>query len=281
MYTVMCYPNGGIVDDCIVYRRAADDFLIVLNAGNIDKDLAWLREHCSALADVIDESEATALIAVQGPKAVALVDALSPAACASIARFHFASADVAGVPCMVARTGYTGEDGFELACPANRAADLWNAVVEAGAAPIGLGARDTLRLEARLCLYGNDIDETTTPYEAGLGWVVKLEHGEFVGREALVAHKQAGISRRLIGFRVDGKGTPRHGWELIAETGDKTSEAIGHVTSGGPAPTVGGSVGIGYAPDAHSKPGTRLLARSSHKLVPVEIVKGPFYKRAT
>src|SRR5690606_27833666 len=139
-----------------------------------------------------------------------------------------------------------------------------------GAVPCGLGARDTLRLEARLCLYGNDLDETISPYEAGLGWVVKLDHApNFVGRDALVRQKQDGVDRKLIGFRVSGKGTPRHGWELVAANGDSASEAIGAVTSGGPAPTVGGSIGMGYVPNQLSAPGTALLARSRHKLVPI------------
>ncbi len=281
LYTVVCLPSGGIVDDCIVYRRAADDFRIVVNAANIAKDEAHFRAHAGDLCEIVNRSDETALIAVQGPRARALSAELGGAGLMDIESFHFGPGEIAGKPIVAARTGYTGEDGFELFVAAADARAVWDALLGAGAAPCGLGARDTLRLEAKLCLYGNDIDETTTPLEAGLAWVVKLDkldHAAFVGREALVAQKQAGIPRRLIGFRVDGKGTPRAGWELI---GDAGSEAIGRVTSGGPAPTVGGSIGIGYVPDAHSKPGTRLLARSRHKLVPVEIVKGPFYKRST
>jgi aminomethyltransferase len=285
LYTVVCLPSGGIVDDCIVYRRAADDFRIVVNAANIAKDEAHFREHAGDLCEIVNRSDETALIAVQGPRARALTAELSAgsgsASMLDIKGFHFGPGVIAGKPIVAARTGYTGEDGFELFVAATDARAVWDALLQGGATPCGLGARDTLRLEARLCLYGNDIDETTTPYEAGLAWVVKLEHADFVGREALVRQKQAGIPRRLIGFRVTNKGTPRHGWELIAGDSDKDSEAIGHVTSGGPAPTVGGSIGMGYVPEQFSQPGTRLLARSSHKLVPVEIVKGPFYKRAT
>ncbi len=285
LYTVVCLPSGGIVDDCIVYRRAADDFRIVVNASNIAKDEAHFREHAGDLCEIVNRSDETALIAVQGPRARAIAAELGGAGLLDIKGFHFGPGEIAGKPIVAARTGYTGEDGFELFVAATDARAVWDALISAGATPCGLGARDTLRLEAKLCLYGNDIDETTTPYEAGLGWVVKLDHAEFVGREALVAQKQAGIPRRLIGFRTipesKSKGTPRHGWELIADGGDKTSEALGQVTSGGPAPTLGGCVGMGYVPTEHSKPGTRLLARSRHKLVPVEIVKGPFYKRAT
>src|SRR5690606_35430590 len=281
LYTVVCLPSGGIVDDCIVYRRAADDFRIVVNAANIAKDERHFREHAGDLCEIVNRSDETALIAVQGPRARAITAELGGPSLLEVKGFHFGPGVIAGVPIVAARTGYTGEDGFELFVAATEARAVWDALLAAGVKPCGLGARDTLRLEARLCLYGNDIDESTSPYEAGLAWVVKLDHGEFVGRDALLKQKQAGIPRRLIGFRVTGKGTPRHGWELVAEDGDQHAEALGQVTSGGPAPTVGGSVGMGYVPESHSQPGTRLLARSSHKLVPVEIVKGPFYKRVT
>jgi aminomethyltransferase len=287
LYTVVCLPDGGIVDDCIVYRRAADDFRIVVNASNIAKDAAHFREYAGDLCDIVDRSDETALIAVQGPQARAIAARLSdPAGGPSlldIQGFHFGPGTIAGKPIVAARTGYTGEDGFELFCAPADARAIWDALVEAGATPCGLGARDTLRLEAKLCLYGNDIDATTSPYEAGLGWVVKLDHGDprdrFIGHTVLAGQKRAGVTRRLIGFKVTGKGTPRPGWELIPADGDKATPAIGAVTSGGPAPTVGGSIGIGYVADSHSGAGTPLLARSSHKLVPVEIVKGPFYKR--
>jgi len=285
LYTVVCLDNGGIVDDCIVYRRASDDFRIVVNASNIAKDEAHFREHAGDLCEIVNRSDETALIAVQGPRARALAAEFGGASLLDIASFHFGPGQIAGKPVVAARTGYTGEDGFELFVAATDARAVWDALVAAGAVACGLGARDTLRLEARLCLYGNDIDATTSPYEAGLAWVVKLDHnlghGEFVGREALRQHKQDGVDRKLIGFRVTGKGTPRPGWELIAAEGDKHSEALGAVTSGGPAPTVGGSIGMGYVPTHLSAPGTALLARSRHKLVPVEIVKGAFYKRAT
>lgn len=279
LYTVVCLPNGGIVDDCIIYRRAADNYRIVVNAANIAKDEDHFRAHAGDLCEIVNRSDETALIAVQGPRARSLTANLGGPSLLDIKPFHFGPGLIADKPIVAARTGYTGEDGFEIFVAAIDARAVWDALLQAGATPCGLGARDTLRLEARLSLYGNDIDETTTPWEAGLGWVVKLDHGEFVGREALIKQKEAGIKRRLIGFRVTGKGTPRNGWDLLPADGTKESEPIGNVTSGGPAPTVGGSIGLGYVPEQFSQPGTQLLARSSHKLVPVEIVKGAFYKR--
>jgi aminomethyltransferase len=282
LYTVMCTPAGGIVDDCIVYRRSASEFLIVLNASNTSKDLAWLREHAGPLAEVIDESEATALIAVQGPRAVSLVAGLADQALQDVPRFHFARCLIAGVPCMAARTGYTGEDGFELACPAERAAALWTALLEAGSGegllPVGLGARDTLRLEARLCLYGNDIDETTSPYEAGLGWVVALDGtGEFVGKEALRRQKAEGVQRQLIGFRIDGRGIARHGYPIVDR--QRQPAALGQVTSGTSGISVGGAIGMGYVPVAYATPGTEITVDCRGKDVPAQVVKGPFYRR--
>jgi aminomethyltransferase len=279
LYTVMCNQRGGIVDDCIVYRRAADDYLIVLNAGNVAKDLAWMRDNVADLVDIRDESAATALIAVQGPTAVALVDALSPVELTHVARFGFAPAPVAGVPCLAARTGYTGEDGFELACPADQAPVLWNALLDKGAVPAGLGARDTLRLEARLCLYGNDIDETTTPYEAGLGWVVKPDAGDFIGKDALLEQKRVGMGRQLVGFVVEGRGIARHGYSVVDRSRADGEQTVGEVTSGTTAITVGGAIGMAYVPVAVATPGTRITIDCRGKDVAATIVKGPFYRR--
>ncbi|KIG15112.1 Aminomethyltransferase [Enhygromyxa salina] len=278
LYTAVCLPSGGIVDDCIVYRQGPERVRIVVNASNIAKDEAHFREHVGGMCEIVNRSDETALIAVQGPRALALCGQLSPRLL-EIGGFHFGPGEIAGKPVVAARTGYTGEDGFELFVAAADARAVWDALVAGGATPCGLGARDTLRLEAKLCLYGNDIDATTTPLEAGLGWVVKLGAGAFVGSEALAAQKRDGVQRQLIGFRVQGKGTPRHGWELVASA-EANAEVIGHVTSGGPAPTVGGSVGIGYVRTGHHKADTVIAARSKHKLVPVEVVKGPFYRRA-
>jgi aminomethyltransferase len=285
LYTVMCLPSGGIVDDCIVYQRAAGDYLIVVNASNTDKDLAWICEHAGPVAEVADESEATGLIAVQGPRAVPLVDRLADTDLAAVRRFRFVRCQVAGVPCLAARTGYTGEDGFELACPAERAADLWTAILDdgeaEGLAPIGLGARDTLRLEARLSLYGNDIDETTTPLEAGLGWVVALDAGDFIGKEALLRQKAEGLARKLVGFRIEGRGIARHGYAIVdrSRPGGPEAQIIGRVTSGTSGITAGGAIGMGYVPAALAAPGTSLTIDCRGKDVSAEVVKGPFYRR--
>ena len=278
LYTAVCYADGGIVDDCIVYRRGPEDIRIVVNASNIAKDEAHFREHVGGMCEIVNRSDETALIAVQGPKARALVAELAGAQLNEIAGFHFGSGQIAGKDIVAARTGYTGEDGYELFVASDDARAVWDALVAGGAQPCGLGARDTLRLEAKLCLYGNDIDATTSPLEAGLGWVTKLKAGPFVGSEALAKQKAEKVTRKLIGFRVQGKGTPRPGWELLASAAPE-AEVIGRVTSGGPAPTLGGSVGIGYVATGHHKAGTVIAARSKHKILPLEIVKGPFYRR--
>jgi aminomethyltransferase len=276
----MCLPSGGIVDDCIVYRRAADHVLVVVNASNIEKDLAWMKEQAAALCDVVDESDAVALLAVQGPKAVDLVSLLARRPVNEIPSFHHVVVDVGGVSCLVARTGYTGEDGFELACESADAVRLWRLLLEAGRdagiQPCGLGARDTLRLEARLCLYGNDIDETTTPYEAGLGWVVKLDAGDFVGKAALAKQKAEGVSRKLVGFTVKGRGIARHDYPLL----DPSGKHVGKVTSGTTSPTLGVPIGMGYVPTALAEPGGSIQVECRGKIFPVELVKGPFYKRS-
>jgi aminomethyltransferase len=279
-YTVMCYPNGGIVDDLIVYRRSQDNYFLVVNASNKEKDLAWIRENVGDSAEVIDESDSTALIAVQGPNAVALVDSLSSSDLTSVGRFHHTSAQVAGIDCAVARTGYTGEDGFEIACAWDDGPGLWSALLEANgkAQPVGLGARDTLRLEARLSLYGNDIDETTSPYEAGLGWVVKLDAGDFVGRDALAEQKQSGIKRKLVGFKMTGRGIPRHGYEIVDRSKAASDQVIGHVTSGNSAITVGGAIGMGYVPIDSAKADTILTINCRGKDAEAVVVKGPFYR---
>jgi aminomethyltransferase len=281
LYTVLCKPDGGIVDDCIVYRRGAGEFLIILNANCREKDVAWIREQAGD-TDVTDASDDTALIAVQGPAAVELTSALADVDLAAVPRFGFVDGEVAGVPCMAARTGYTGEDGFELLCPADRARILWDNLVarasEAGGGPIGLGARDTLRLEARLCLYGNDIDETTNPYEAGLGWVVKLDAGDFIGREALAEVKAAGPSRKLVGFRIDGRGIARPHHPIVDRSLDEP--IIGEVTSGTSGITVGGAIGMGYVPAAYAGAGKTVTIDVRGKDVDATQVKGPFYKRS-
>jgi aminomethyltransferase len=267
MYTVACRPHGGIVDDLIVYRQKADDFLIVVNAGNIDKDVAWFKEQ-TTLCDVIDRSNEFALLAVQGPKAVALVQSLADAPVEKLPSFGFTRCRVGGSAVTVARTGYTGEDGFEIFAGSAEAPALWDQLIGAGARPIGLGARDTLRLEARLCLYGNDIDEEHTPLEAGLGWVMKGRG--YIGEEALAQQKAAGLQRKLVGFVMKERGIARHGYAI---------QEGGVVTSGTTGPTVGAAIGMGYVPSEKAEPGTSITIDCRGKPARAEIVKGPFYKR--
>ena len=279
MYTCVCYPDGGIVDDCIVYRFGETHYRIVVNASNIAKDVAHFRDHAGDLCEIEDLSDQFALIAVQGPQAREMVAKLSSEALLEVPSFGFADATLAGAPITAARTGYTGEDGFELFVQADDAASVWRALLDAGAAPIGLGARDTLRLEAKLCLYGNDIDQTTTPLEATLGWTVKLDKVErgcpFIGAEALVAQKAEGLKQKLVGFVVEGRGIARQGWEVVDDAG----EVIGRVTSGSVAPTVGGAIGIAYVDSAHAAADSMIRLRRGKKELGAKIVKGPFYRR--
>jgi len=279
-YTVACRPSGGIVDDLIVYRISAEHYLSVVNAGNLDKDRAWFIEQAAALCDVVDASAETALIAFQGPAAARALQPLTKVALDALSSFGFvAVCEIAGVRASLARTGYTGEDGFEIFCAASDAERLWTELLAAaaplGGKPVGLGARDTLRLEARLPLYGNDLDEETTPLEAGLGWVVKLDGADFIGREPLRAQKAAGVRRKLAGFVMTERGIARHGYPIL----DGEGRERGRVTSGGPAPTLEKNVAMGYLPAQLDLPGTRIFVDCRGKRVEAEIVKGPFYKR--
>jgi aminomethyltransferase len=275
MYTVMCYPDGGIVDDCIVYRSNAEDFLIVVNASNRAKDFAWMQEQTAGVAAPIDISDETALVAVQGPRAVALLSELAGEDLgARIAPKRWGFANVVGVRVSLARTGYTGEDGFEVFIPGSKARAVWDAIIGAGAKPCGLGARDTLRLEARLSLYGNDIDQTTTPLEAGLGWAVKFDKGEFIGKAALEKQKAEGIPKKLIGFKVAGRGIARHDYPIL----DAAGAPVGKVTSGTTAPTLGYPIGLGYVPTPLAEASLQVDCRG--KVFPIELVSGPFYRRS-
>ena len=287
VYTLLCRPDGGIVDDCIFYKKSDEEFFVIVNASNTAKDLAWLRDHAGGDCDIDDASERTALIAVQGPAAVAMVDQLASTSLATMPSFTWTDAQIAGAPCMVARTGYTGEDGFELACENEYAPALWAALLEAatplGGLPIGLGARDTLRLEAKLPLYGNDLDDTTSPLEAGLGWAVKLEGRDFIGADALRAQQAEGLKRKLVGFRVSDevKAIARHGYAVVDRSlpGAGAEQIIGQVTSGGPGVVVGGAIGLAYVPVAKAATGTAITIDCRGKDVPAAVVAGKFYKR--
>jgi aminomethyltransferase len=286
LYSPICRPNGGIVDDCLVYRLTSTHVRVVVNAANIEKDFAWFKEHVAG-CELVDDSDRWALLALQGPKAASIWRELAGEAAASIAAFSLSQARVGDVVCTAARTGYTGEDGFEIFCAPDAAPALWDAIVAAGTPhglkPCGLGCRDTLRLEARFPLYGNDITDETSPLEAGLGWTVKLKSGgDFIGREALVAQKRAGIARKLVCLEMRSRGIARHGHTLhLVKAGESGSlgETIGTVTSGTKSPTLGKAIALGYVPKEHSKPETELVVDVRGKAVAAEVVKGPFYQR--
>jgi len=283
VYTLLCRPDGGIVDDCIFYKRAEDEYFVIVNASNTAKDLSWIRDAVGGIVDIDDKSDETGLIAVQGPRAIATVNALTTDDVAGMSSFTFLDTVIAGVKCMAARTGYTGEDGVELACASVDAPRLWDALLEAatphGGMPIGLGARDTLRLEAKLPLYGNDLDDTTSPLEAQLGWAVKLGKGDFLGRDALVAQKQAGITRQLVGFRIDERAIARHGYAVVDRGRAEGEQAIGVVTSGGPGISVAGAIGLAYVPPSLAAAGTTITIDCRGKDVAATVVKGKFYQR--
>src|SRR5215475_14341043 len=246
VYAGLLNHQGGFVDDVVAYRFSPEHILICVNASNREKDFAWMVENSPRLRP-LNRSDDFAQLAIQGPRAAGIVQRLTAQPLAEIGTYHFREGAVAGVPCIISRTGYTGEDGFELYCPPDRAETLWNALLEAGRAdglvPAGLGARDTLRTEMKYALYGNDIDDAHTPLEAGLGWIVKMDKGEFVGRAALAAQKAAGIQRKLVGFEMREAGIPRHGYPLR-----KDGQRVGEVTSGTMGPTVKKAIGIGYVP---------------------------------
>jgi aminomethyltransferase len=279
MYTCACNERGTILDDLIVYRRGQADWLVVCNGANRTKMSAHFAHAAKDHCEYEDQSDATALIALQGPKAFDVLTAVGAGELASLKTFHFRDAQVAGVATTTARTGYTGEDGVEIFCPWGDAPTVWSALLAAGTPlglkPVGLGARDTLRLEARLSLYGNDIDETTHPLEAGLAWIVALQKGDFIGAEALRKVSQSPLTRKLVGFEMIGRGIARHGYVLR----DTSGREVGVCTSGSPGPTVGKNIGLGYLPAELSAVGTRFLVDCRGKNVEAVVVKTPFYKR--
>ncbi|HVR88068.1 MAG TPA: glycine cleavage system aminomethyltransferase GcvT [Candidatus Limnocylindria bacterium] len=281
-YGLLCNERGTIVDDVIVYRLAADEYMMVVNAANIAKDRAHVLAHLAPGTDLDDRSAETALIAIQGPRAATLLASVTDletreATIEDLVPFGVTRARVANSRAVVARTGYTGEDGFEVFVDGDRAAQVWSRLLAAGSStglvPIGLGARDTLRLEARFSLYGNDIDETTGPIEAGLGWTCKLDKA-FVGRDPIVAAKEHGPSRRIAGLVIEGP-VARHGHEVM-----KDGAAVGLVTSGTFGPTVQKNIALAYVPVDLAKIGTELAVRIRDRDIPARVVKTPFYRRA-
>jgi len=283
LYTVMLKPNAGIVDDLITYKMSEEEFFIVYNAANREKDFAWLKENSGGFdVELRDVSDEIAMIAVQGPKAEETLQRITEEDLSEVGRFNLARLTVSGYECMAARTGYTGEDGFEvfvLDCSLEmpkKALKVWSGLLEAGAVPCGLGARDSLRMEAGLNLYGNDITEEINPLEARLRWVVKFKkEGGFIGKEALQEAREAGVERSQVGIQVVGRGIPRQHYEILDEAGERV---IGEVTSGGMAPTLGYGIAIGYVPRELRKIGTPVKIRIRKRLVDGKIVKShPFY----
>jgi aminomethyltransferase len=278
-YSALMTDAGTFVDDLLVYRRAQDSFLVVVNASNAAKDVAALRARATGFeVEVRDDSARYALLAVQGPRALDVVGPLASEDVGRLRYYAFAEWTVAGAPCLVSRTGYTGEDGFELYAPPEEAERLWYALLGAGAphglVPAGLGARDTLRLEACMALYGNDIDETTTVLEADLAWIVKLDKGDFVGRDVLARQKAQGVSRRLVAFTTEGRAVARHGHPVLRD-----GETVGAVTSGSFSPTLRKNVGMAYVPASIAEPGMRLEIGIRGRPEAAVVVPKPFYKR--
>ena len=278
-YSALCYPDGGIVDDLTVYRLGTDRYMLTVNAGNIDKDWDWVTRHAPAAA-WRNVSAETALIAVQGPKAERLVGRLTDRDLSALGYYRCVPGTVAGVRALISRTGYTGEDGFELYVAAGDAARLWAALLDAGredgVAPIGLGARDTLRLEMRYALYGNDIDATTNPIEAGLGWIVKPAKGPFIGRDAIEKIRASGPARRLVGLEMAERAVARHGYPVF-----KDGERVGVITSGSYGPSVDRYIAMAYVATPHAAVGTDLSVEIRGQMKPARVVKTPFHPPRT
>jgi aminomethyltransferase len=277
-YSAMCYPDGGIVDDLLVYHMG-DHYMLVINAANTAKDIDWLRAQVSGDVKLKDRTDDISLLAVQGPRSLATLQKLTTADLSALAYYHFTRHPLAGIDMIISRTGYTGELGFELYFPSDVATGekIWNAVMEAGRefsiGPVGLGARDTLRLEMGYCLYGHDIDQTTNPLEAGLGWITKLDKPAFIGRDAIAAVKQQGLRRRLTGMTLDDKAFPRQGYDITAD-----GVTVGNVTSGTFSPTLGRGIAMGYVTVPCAKPGTALDITIRGRQVPATVVPLPFVK---
>jgi glycine cleavage system T protein (aminomethyltransferase) len=279
-YSMICAPDGGILDDLIVYRLADDRYMVVANAANAEVVSDALAERLGKRRAVLDDlSLSTGLVAIQGPRSADILVPLTTVDLPRLRYYGIAEGEVAGIPVQVARTGYTGEDGFELFVDADRAGDLWDAVFDAGTpaglVPVGLGARDTLRLEAGMPLYGNELDRSTNPFEAGLGRVVKLDKdGDFVGRAALERVAEVGVARRLVGLALRERGIARHGYPVADENGP-----TGVVTSGTMSPTLGQPIAMAYVATTNAEPGTMLTVEIRGAPVAAEVVPLPFYKR--
>ncbi|MCS7078654.1 MAG: glycine cleavage system aminomethyltransferase GcvT [Chloracidobacterium sp.] len=276
-YSALLTEQGTFVDDILVHRFAEDAYFLCVNAANTDKDVNWLTQRAAGFeVEVHNVSAAYAQLAVQGPQAAALVQSLTTDDLTGLGYYRFRrEVVIAGVPTLAARTGYTGEDGFELYCAPDDAERLWTALTTTGGAtPCGLGARNTLRLEAKMVLYGHEIDETVTPLEADLGWMCKLGKGDFLGRDALLRQKETGLTRKLVGFEVEDRVPVRDGYPLVAD-----GREIGHVTSGSPSPFLKKNIGLAYLPIDKTAVGTQVFAVVRGREVPCRIVSTPFYTR--
>lgn len=279
MYAGLLYPNGTFVDDLLVHKIADDHYMLCVNAGNMEKDFAWVKDNTAGNVDVKNTSFETSQLALQGPKAKAVLQKITPVDLSTVKFYWFTHGAVAGVDnLLIAATGYTGERGYEIYIPNKHAEHIFRELMKAGEEfgiqPIGLGARDTLRFEASMMLYGNDIDDTTSPLEANLSWIVKMEAGDFIGRDALQAQLDSSLTRRLVGFEMVEAGIPRHGYELYKEGGK-----VGYVTSGTRAPFLKKSLGLGYVPIDLTEPETELDVMIRNRAIKARVVPTPFYKR--
>ena len=278
-YSAMCYENGGIVDDLLVYQ-VGNKFMLVVNAANIQKDFAWLQHNLSDDVHLTDASDRFSLLAIQGPKSLATLQPLTKTDLGAIPYYNFALGEVAGVSAIISRTGYTGELGFEIYFDSaeKTGQDVWRTIFESGErhgiVPVGLGARDTLRLEMGFCLYGNDIDETTNPLEAGLGWITKLGKGDFNGKVAMAKAKESGLKRKLVGLTLPDKSLARHGYELRAN-----GAVIGAVTSGTFSPSLQRGIAMAYVASAFAEPGSPIAVDVRGKLIDAKVVKVPFVQK--
>jgi len=280
LYTQLCRPDAGVVDDLLIYHLAENTYMLVVNAGNIDKDFAWIQQQSQGFEiELTNQSDETGLIALQGPVALAILQPLTKVDLSAIAYYHCMPGMVSHANCLISRTGYTGEDGFELYCSANEVTDLWQALLAAGKEhgllPTGLGARDTLRLEAAYCLYDHELDDATNPLEAGLAWTVKLAKGDFIGHDALAKIKADGLKRKLVGIEMVERGVCRGGYAIY-----DGEQQIGVLTSGAPSPTLNKNIGMGYVEITQAVAGKTVQIDIRGRRTGAQIVALPFYKRS-
>ena len=278
-YTTMCYPNGGVVDDLLVYKYSSVDYLLVVNASNTEKDFTWLKENLFGNTEVLNVSENYAQVALQGPLAQSILQKVTEKDLNEIEFYYFSdNVKIGSIEALVSRTGYTGEDGFEIYFDSTKAEEMWDMLLEtgkdSGLMPAGLGSRDTLRFEASLPLYGHELDEDITPLEAGLGFCVKLGKDNFIGKEALVNQKAEGLKRKLVGFEMIDRGIPRSNYEVYAE-----GRKIGYVTTGSFSPTLKKNIGLALIDSSYAKEGTEIEIIIRNKNLKAEIIKKPFYSK--